>query len=475
MKFYILHIRQWSLTARLLCFFAIISLMAWLIATLIAVTTSTKYIKTFFDTQQILLAKTLLNIGPDLHSSELPPTKLLLPFGDDKELKQEDDDALGFALFSAQGDVLLTDGQDGKDFPFLPRAEKFSKVKVDGDEWRILWLHSADKKRIVAVGQELEYRNNMILHILWGQISPWIIILPFLLLGFGFALYRELRPLRIITKELHQRKAHDTSPLVYENIPPEIQPLINSLNILFERIGKLLSQERAFVSNAAHELRTPLTGLKIQAEVMAMSDEDPQAQKKALKKILQATNKCSHLVEQLLLLSQLESKFSSNVAENMYMLEPLHWEKLIQDACHESQDQAEMKHIQLGYTIHSIPVDKMGLPTLWSIVLRNILDNAIRYTPEGNKVHITLSTDKICVENNGISIDESVLPQLGQRFYRPPGQDASGSGLGLAIVNHIITLHGARFSISNKAQTKIHAHNAGTTKADNAVLACIYF
>ncbi len=473
MKFYITRMQQWSLTARLLCFFAIISLVAWLIATFIAVTTSTTYIKTFFDTQQILMAKTLLNIGPELHSSELPPTQLLLPFGGDKELKQEDDDALGFALFSAQGDVLLTDGQEGKNFPFLPHAEKFSKVEVDDDEWRILWLHSADKQRTVAVGQEIEYRNNMILDILWGQIIPWIVILPFLLLGFGLALYRELRPLRLITKELHQRKAHDTSPLVFENIPPEIQPLLSSLNILFERTGKLLTQERAFVSNAAHELRTPLTGLKIQAEVMAMSEEDPQARKKALQKILLSTNKCSHLVEQILLLSQLESTFSSNVTEDMYILEPLPWERLIHDACHESQDQAETRGIFLDYTIHSVPVNKMGLPTLWSIVLRNILDNAIRYTPSGHNVYIALSTEKMCVENTGVSIDESILPHLGKRFYRPSGQEAHGSGLGLAIVNHITTLHGARFSISNKAQA--HVHDSGVVEADSAVLACIYF
>ncbi len=475
MKLYSKHIQKWSLTRRLLCFLAIISLVAWLIATGIAVTTSSKYIKTFFDTQQILLAKTLLSIEPDLHSSELPPTKLLLPFGHDKELKGEDDDALAFALFSAQGDILLTDGQEGKDFPFLPYAEKFSKVEVDGDEWRILWLHSSDKERIVAVGQELEYRNDMILHMILAQISPWIVILPFLLLGFGLALYRELRPLRLITRELCQRKAHDTSALAYENIPPEIEPLLHSLNILFERIGILLTQERAFVANAAHELRTPLTGLKIQAEVVAMSDEDPEARKKALQKILQAANKCGHLVEQLLVLSQLESQFSGNITENIYMLEPLHWEKLVQDACYESQEQAEMRHIRLEYTIHSIPVKIMGLPTLWSIVLRNILDNAIRYTPEGNNVHISLSTDKICVENSGVSIDECILPHLGKRFYRPAGQEASGSGLGLAIVDHIVTLHGARFSICNKAHAKTHTHDGCTIAADKAVLVCVYF
>ncbi len=473
MKFYITHIKQWSLTARLLCCFAIISLVVWLIATLIAVNTSTNYIKTFFDTQQILLAKTLLNISPELHSSELPPTKLLLT-SDDDEFKQEDDDALGFALFSAQGEVLLTDGQDGKHFPFLPHAEKFSRVDVDDDEWRILWLYSADKQRIAAVGQEVEYRNNIILNILWGQISPWIVILPFLLLGFGLALYRELRPLRDIAKALHQRKAHDTSPLIHENIPPEIKPLINALNTLFERIGILLNQERAFVSNAAHELRTPLAGLKIQAEVMAMSDEDPQTQKKSLQKILQATNKCSHLVEQLLLLSQLESRFHSN-GDNMHMRESLRWEELIKDAYHENQEQAKTRHIHLDYTIHSVPTNKVGLPALWAIALRNILDNAIRYTPEGKKVHISLYIDKICVENTGVSIEESILPHLGKRFYRPSGQETPGSGLGLAIVNHITKLHGATFSITNKIQPNAHMQNASTLETDMAVLACIYF
>ncbi len=465
MKLPLLHIRQWSLTARLLLFFAVISLMAWLVATLIAVYTSTNYIKTFFDTQQILLAKTLVSTHLEPMSSELPPTKELLPFGQGNKLKREDDEALGFALFSAQGHVLLTDGEHGKDFPFMPNKEKFSKVMVDDEEWRILWLYSADRERVAAVGQEMEYRNDMILEILWGQLSPWIIILPFLLLGLGIALYRELKPIRSIANDLNHRKAHDTSPLLHENIPPEIKPLITSLNTLFERIGILLTHERAFVSNAAHELRTPLTGLKIQAEVLAMSDEDPEAQKHAVQKILQAADKCSHLIDQLLLLSQLENQFStpSNCPENKNLFEPIDWEKLIINAHNEMQADAKKRQIAMDYAINAIPAKHMGLPSLWAIALRNIVDNAIRHTPKGGAVHITLKAEAFCVENVGINIDENILPHLGKRFYRPPGQKATGSGLGLAIVNHITQLHGAKFSINNKSAT------------ENSVLACINF
>ncbi len=451
MKLNIKHIKKWSLTARLLFFFAIISLLVWTVATVITVNITIDYSKTFFDNQQILLAKTLLNLHIEPHNTQLPPTDLLLPFGSDKTLKREDDDVLGFALFSAQGEMLLSDGEHGNDFPFLPDGEGFRRVKVDDDEWRILWLQSEDKTRIAAVGQEKEYRNDMILDILWGQISPWIFTLPFLLLAFALALYRELRPLRNIAKELNTRKAHDTKPILHANIPPEIQPVIAALNTLFERIGILLAHERAFVANAAHELRTPITGLKIQAEVMAMSDEDPEAQKRALQKILQATNKCSHLIDQLLLLSQLENQFHSSTKpdEKSNIFQSLDWEKLMADACYEAQDNAAAKHITLEYTIHAIPMDKKGVPSLWAIVLRNLLDNAIRYTSEGALVRVSLSTGAICVENTGTSIDENILPHLGERFYRPPGQEASGSGLGLAIVKHIVTLHNAHFSIEN--------------------------
>ncbi len=460
----IFNVKQWSLTARLLFFFACISLLVWIVATSITVYTSNTYIKTFFDNQQILLAKTLLNMDIDHVNKELPPTKFLV--SDEDKLKREDDDVLGFALFSAKGEVLLTDGEHGKDFPYLPMAEGFTMVEVDDDDWRILWLHSADKQRIAAVGQEKEYRNSMILALLLGQIGPWIVILPVLLLGFGFALYRELAPLRKLAKDLNTREAQDTSPLNMENIPPEIKPLIIALNTLFERIGILLTQERAFVANAAHELRTPLAGLKIQVEVLAMSDEDKESQKHALENILQATNKCSHLIDQLLLLSQLENKYQSPASmQEDNIFQAIDWQKLINNACHELQDYAKAKQVIIVQNIEATPTNYMGIPDLWAIALRNMLDNAIRHSAKGVNVQIHLNNNEICVENSDTSIDENILPQLGKRFYRPSGQKAKGSGLGLAIVNHIANLHGTIFSLNNKT----------FNEQNKSVIACIKF
>ncbi len=460
MKFSISHIKYWSLTARLLFLFATISLIAWLVATAFTISTSAGYIKTFFDNQQILMAKTLLNMDSVPNFKDLPPTETFIT--KHGELKREDDEVLGFALFSAQGEVLLTDGQDGKDFPFLPHEKGFSKVEVDGDKWRILWMHSADGTRIAAVGQEKEYRDNLILDILWGQISPWLIILPCLLLGFGFVLFKELRPLRKIAKHLNAREAHDTSPILHDKLPPEIQPLVTALNTLFKRIGILLAHERAFVANAAHELRTPLAGLKIQAEVLAMSEGDTQGQKHALEKIMQATSKCSHLIDQLLLLSQLENKFSSQAGqvEGESSFEAINFEHIIIDVCQDSMDFATSKNITLNYVIHSNPAYQKGIATLWAIALRNLVDNAIRHTKPNNTVQISLFAKSICVENTETYIESDVLPQLGKRFYRPAGQDANGSGLGLAIVSHIAGLHGATFSIENNS-------------TNNSVLACI--
>ncbi len=287
--------------------------------------------------------------------------------------------------------------------------------------------------------------------------------------------------MRRIASDLNLRNAKDTSALTYEHIPTEVQPILNSLNLLFVRIGSLLEQERAFVANAAHELRTPLAGLRIQAEVMGMCNDDPIAQEKALQKILQASSKCSQLVEQLLLLSQLETKFSSieEYKQDPHMLEPILWEKLILDAYNEAIDQAKEKHIELSYDISAKPAPQNGIPSLWGIVLRNMLDNAIKHSPPNSCVHISLYAKALCVENSNVNIDADILPKLGKRFYRPAGQDTTGSGLGLAIINHICMLHGATFSldnilpntICNTAPKQFTPHKSN----ENAVIACVRF
>ncbi len=456
MKFFYdtyLHIKKSSLTARLLFFLTIISFTVWIVTALVALKSSYEYIETFFDTQQLLLAKTLVTIDFDTKNVNLPATKSLMPFDNSKKYGHEDDDAIGFAVFSAQGHVLLTDGEHGKDFPFKPRNGGFSKLDVDDEAWRIVWLYSADKKRIAAVGQELEYRRDMLFELLLNQLMPWMFVLPLLLAGFGFALHRELRPLREITKSLEQRKAYDTSLLSHDNLPPEIKPLIYALNTLFERISVLLEQERSFVTNAAHELRTPLAGLRIQAEVMAMSTEDPEAQAHALQKILQATSKCSNLVDQLLQLSHLEAKFhqfTKGEAKNLEQAELLAWDELVANTYNENKELAKEKNIQFDYAVHALPTNSYGIAALWNMALRNLVYNALVYTPTNGKVHMSIYAHAICIENSGITIDSEVLPNLGKRFYRPAGQELGGSGLGLAIVKHITKLHGASFSISNR-------------------------
>ncbi len=435
-----------SLMGRLLLFFSSLAFVLWCVTAVLSWQAGAKHSKKFFDTQQILFANTLgaLDFYPQVN--KLQGLEELAK--NTQKKVRVDDEALAYAIFSLEGELLLSDNDHGQDFPFTMQ-KGFVDMEVDDEAWRIVWVASLDGKRIIAVGQEYEYRQDLVFEMLERQLIPWLLALPFLLGGMIWLLFKELRPLHNMAKQLDARKPEDTSTLAEEHLTLEVRPLVSALNALFARMGELLQRERSFVSNAAHELRTPLAGLKVQAEVMEMCADDPKARGHALQKILQGTARCTHLVEQLLLLSRLDASSDSAIKNNEGHKEIPPLESLVQRACDEIQPMAKEKNVHISFQALSLPILTPGFVALWEIALRNILDNAVSYSPKGGEVHIVLTKDALWVENTTKHLVPEVLQQLGQRFFRPPGQCGQGSGLGLAIVRHIVHLHGVNMHIEN--------------------------
>ncbi len=446
-------IATWNLPARLLLFYTLFSLFTWSIVSAIAWQGGEKHTKQFFNTQMILFAKTLGELDLSHLSGKIDELDDIISHKKQEIRFGEAKDTLSFAVFSHEGQLVLSDDDDGNEFPFLQK-KGFAKVEIDDDDWHLYMTPSDDGEKIIVVGQEREYREKTVLRVIVRHLTPWLIILPLFLLGLGWILYHEFKPLRHLTAQLQKREAQDTQLLDESSLTPETRPLIQSLNLLFTRISTLLTKERAFVSNAAHELRTPLAGLRIQAEVMEMSKDDEKARDNAVQKILQGTMRCTHLVEQLLLLSNLEAATPSSQKLHPETI-PCH--SLLEVALEEAQEAAQGKGITLcnlsKFTPRTTSKEEayhaQEMHDVWSIVLRNLLDNAIRYTPQGGKVFVTLSHDKLQVENTAPHLENSVLAQLGQRFFRPAGQKEQGSGLGLAIVRHIASLHDAQLLVEN--------------------------
>lgn len=441
-----------SMRMRLILFFVVLLGSSWMIAAVFSWRECRIHIDEFFDTQQLLFARQLASADFSRLSAEEPLDERVFD-AENQQSAMLEEDAIGFAVFCRRGRVLLSDGKKGDGFIFDENANGFINSKTSDSEevWRIAWIPSNDEKRVIAVGQRLGYRTHVAFRMLVNQFIPWLVMLPVLLGGFLWLLNRELMPLRDTAERLSTRRPRDTSPLPYGSTPEEVRPLIKSLNSLFARISAMLARERAFISDAAHELRTPLTALRIHADVVALSDDDRNARDKALKGLRNGIDRCGRLIEQLLTLSRIEAMQDCGEDESAAKdLSIVDWAALLTDAETEFAQMAGQKKLSVILEIRSEPQNVMGYPALSSILLRNLLDNAAKYTPEEGRIRLTLTKRWIKIENSGTGVREEYIDRLSERFFRPPGQRASGSGLGLSIARRIAFLQKMRLTLRNK-------------------------
>ncbi|MGO2145796.1 quorum sensing histidine kinase QseC [Serratia bockelmannii] len=441
--------KRLSLRLRLILIFSLLALLTWSTASVVAWVMSRNTINEVFDTQQMLFAKRLAtaNLGDllaDESARSLPKTKKLVHHG---KRGEQDDDALAFAIFDRQGKMLLNDGENGADFLFDGEREGFTdgERKGDDDSWRLVWLTSPDGRYRIVVGQEWDYRRDMALGMVTGQLVPWLATLPVLMLLIALMVGRELRPLRAVAAGLRRRAPDDATPLDARQVPTEVRPLVDALNALFARINALLVRERRFTSDAAHELRSPLAALRVQTEVVQLAGDDAPMREHALDNLTVGIDRATRLVDQLLTLSRLDSL--SDLAE----LAPIDWNDLVTMTLAEQDRQAHAAGVTLRYEHRGTPPPRQGETLLLSLLLRNLLDNAVRYTPQGGVVTVTLSERSLTVEDDGPGVTAEHLARLGERFYRPPGQEQTGSGLGLSIVQRIAGLHGLQISFANRS------------------------
>ncbi|MDK4747833.1 quorum sensing histidine kinase QseC [Leclercia adecarboxylata] len=430
-----------SLKLRLTLLFLALSLTAWFAASLVAWQQTRDTLDKLFDTQQMLFAKRLLTM--DLDEIRAPERMRKVP----KKAKHGrlDDDALAFAIYTPDGRMVLNDGENGRDIPYHYRRDGFDNGQLndDNDEWRFLWLTAPDGKYRVVVGQEHEYRQEMALDVVRSQFTPWLVALPIMLLVLIVLLSRELRPLKKLSQTLRARTPDATDRLATQGVPIEVRPVVDALNQLFARTQAMMARERRFTSDAAHELRSPLTALKVQTEVAQLSLDDPQAQAKALTQLHAGIDRASRLVEQLLTLSRLDS------LESLDDVKPLNMADLLQSVVMDSYHPAQQAGIEIRLNILDPQVTRTGQQLLLSLLVRNLLDNAVRYSPRGSRVEVTLDTHSVIVRDNGPGIAPDALTRIGERFYRPPGQDQTGSGLGLSIVKRIAALHRMTVTLGN--------------------------
>ncbi len=427
--------KTFSLRLKLTLMLLLLALLTWGIASSLAWYQSYKTINELFDTQQMAFAKRLSVLPSDFELSRpsLTKTKKLLR----KNRGHQDDDALAFAIFTPDGKMVLNDGDNGRDIVYQFKREGFTDGMIQGsdDPWRFVWLKSQDGQYVIAVGQEWEYRQEMATDIMVAQFMPWLIALPIMLLLFLWLLTRALRPLKDVAKQLYHRKPDELTPVQVARIPSEVRPIIDSMNVLFGRINKMFARERQFTSDAAHELRSPLAALRVQAEVVQIAGNNADIRNHAVANLSEGIDRATRLVDQLLMLSRLES---STQLDDITVVS---WPALIESAIKDVEPEAQEQQTTLINTRVASPPDFQGQPLLLNALLRNLLNNAIRYGKKAGRVEIILYADHLEIQDDGDGVTPEVLQRLGERFYRPPGQEKTGSGLGLSIVKRVAQLH----------------------------------
>jgi two-component system sensor histidine kinase TctE len=380
---------------------------------------------------------------------------LSLPASARALLRADETDSVYFHVVGGDGKLLAGD----KDLPVfqLPKDDSVVPGEIymrDGDfkgqDLRLAYTYLAEPQMtqaqwvIVEVGETTEKRSQLANKIVASVILPQFIIIPLAVMLVWFGLSRGLRPLTRLRQTIEAREPDDLSPIATRRVPEELEPLVEAFNEMLERVKRGVGAQQRFVADAAHQMRTPLTGLKTQAQ-FAMREKDPEALRHALRQIATGVDRAGRLINQLLTLARTEG---GEAAQQKH--EPLDLAELIRDVVADWVMVALEKDIDLGYESEGAAM-VVGNSFLLRELAKNLLDNALRYTPAGGHVTCRVlanhATVLLEVEDDGVGISEEQSELVFERFYRADDASTEGSGLGLAIVQEIAAQHDSRASL----------------------------
>jgi two-component system OmpR family sensor kinase len=414
------------------------NLLIWLLTGLLVAGLGTG-IATYFKTQEEvgeMLDYELRQIAYSMqHSTSFMPGQM-----DNIGGSSSDDNDFVVQVWNENGEQLYSSQPSIK----LPKASApgFSNLRNSDGGWRAFSVISGDRFVQAALPDDARWETaaGMALRML----APLAVLVPALALLAWIAVRRSLAPMARVTAEVERRDAFAMAPLDVHAVPEEIRPLLMALNRLLHRLDGSMGAQRRFVADAAHELRTPLTALSLQAQLVEQA-QDSGERNEAIRDLRLGIARASHLVSQLLTLARQEPDAQRPFVQ-------LDLAALVRQVIGEFAPLADLKKIDLGVDASQSEFmngDKESL----KILVGNLVDNAIRYTPEGGKIDVTLDDVSsglvLSVKDSGPGIPIKDRERIFERFFRVAGNEVQGSGLGLAIVKQIAQRHGATVEVSN--------------------------
>ncbi|HUN75710.1 MAG TPA: ATP-binding protein [Steroidobacteraceae bacterium] len=325
----------------------------------------------------------------------------------------------------------------------------YADVRLGGERWRVYSKWTGDG--VIQVAQPWHVREQLAREAALRVLAPLILLLLAMAAVLVWVVSRGLAPLRRLAAEVQRRDALSLAPLAAADLPAEATPLVEQLNRLLARLADAFGKQRAFVADAAHELRSPLTALSLQLQLLDRAP-DEAARSEARARLGAAIERAVHLATQLLTLARHEPEGAPMQPRALALDGP------VREGISDVHALAAARGIELSLETQGSP-QVLGDPDALRILVRNLVDNAVRYTPAGGKVRVGVlgpdagPTVTLRVEDNGPGIPASERERIFDRFFRRPGAAEGGTGLGLAIVKAVAEQHGARVSLEDATPT----------------------
>lgn len=393
----------------------------------------------FYDKNLRQVAHTILSVG---YTKENEPSLKIL----DTKLRGEED----YLTQVWVGGDLQYSSYPHINFP-LQNVDGRGRVHFEGKVWR--YFRQSNEGMTVQLAQDLKERRSVVVEIYRFLLIPIVVQFPILAILIWMLVGYGLKPLNDISDLIRNRNPSFLQPLPNDSVPVEISVLVSELNELLARLKQALESQRRFTADAAHELRTPLTAVRLQLDILKRADDDDE-RSASIETLEQGVLRSTRLVQQLLELARQEPE-NVDILSSEIILAPI-----IKECVEQVLPISQAKNIEIISNLDHAAMVWGNSPQL-SIMIGNLINNAINYTNHGGRVEITLSSDDreiiLDIADNGIGIPVNDRERIFDRFYRVPGTDVTGSGLGLSIVRNIAEHHKLTIDVSDGI------HGAGTT------------
>ncbi len=456
--------RPMSLSQRLMLLLGMVSLLYWIAIAGLTTSNNVEQLNELYDVHLARSAKAFLQlIDPDPEA--VPGPLVVLSSADIEQLLVGDANAavdagdantqalkrlqhgthLRYQLWRLGGALLARSNNAPLQVITTQRGYSDSN-DAQGQAWRHYSFDDAVHRVKVIVSEPHAFRQELVRHLVIDAATPLVLGLPVLLLLLWLSIQRGLLPLAQLQREITRRQADNLQLLGTQRTPRELRPIVHALNALLQRVGQTLEQERRFTDDAAHQLRTPLAA--IQAQLYALRRIDDAGQRNRASDQLQASvARAIRLVNQMLALARLDPEQPQTNFTAVAL------EDITQTVCAELAATALAREQTLELVAQPSLPRVRGNADMLSMLLSNLVDNAIHYTPRGGQIRVQLASDaagvRLLVSDNGPGIASHERPRVLERFYRVTAQSEPGTGLGLAICQRIAELHGTHLVLGD--------------------------